>query len=364
MNIRKLVHVTILLLLTSISTKAHPSWGIVVTKDGEILFVDVMHGHDGTLWHINAKHNRITEIENDLHAHNLTIDNKGQIWCAVDIWREGEIEGEGHHYLLKYYPDKQMFDTLLFTEDEDTFFGNNFVLDSSCQKVIFTIHGQIFTNDLNGNIRQLIKHTFKRVNTFSINNGTLWITDKDYNNGSLYSWSSNSDLILFADSLMPQHPNDPIFDEERHQIFYGIGFTDNNNPILTDNTTRTLRVVYGDDSTKVVYHSDDNWHPIGITRHNDKYYVMESGWRSIHMGPRITILDNQFNPIERLDINTDSLIINKTNVNSLGKISQKDNIRSNKSTNWLYYLLIIPIAIIIGRLVRKQMQKKSQTSNQ
>lgn len=168
-------------MLFSISNdiKAHPSWGIVVDDNGNIYIADVMHHGDGGLCMIDANHESLTVIQDDLHAHNIVADKGGRIWIAVDIWREGSIEGEGHHYLIKYAPKENLLDTLLFTDDEDVFFGNNFCINDETNEVYFTIHNKIFKNDLQNNVTQVNDHEFDRINIFnSDSEGNIWIGDK------------------------------------------------------------------------------------------------------------------------------------------------------------------------------------------
>ncbi|MEL7534510.1 MAG: hypothetical protein AAFN10_24600, partial [Bacteroidota bacterium] len=78
---------------------AHPSWGIVAAPNGDLYFVDVLH-HDGSLWKLSPNGD-CSLVLRDFHAHDLQIDAQGNLWLAQMIWREGEIEGEGQHMLLR-----------------------------------------------------------------------------------------------------------------------------------------------------------------------------------------------------------------------------------------------------------------------
>ncbi len=301
------------LLVLSIYSNAHPSWGIVADKQGNIYYVDVMHHGDGGLCRINAAHNKLEVIQDNLHAHYLQADNDGNLWAAADIWHQGEIEGEGHHYLVKYNPSANAIDTVFFTDDEDIFFGNNFSVDSKNNLVYFTIHNKIFANDFHGHTTQIVEHEFGWVNTFNADKyGNIWITDKQKDNGTLYKWNRDEGLTTYASGLLREPINSPIFEESNHQRLYAISFDDDGTPLLCDNATRTLRKILADGTVETVYKSPMYWHPIGVFKQNGNYYVMESGWdKNGHKGPKIIIFDENFNQTEELIIDAAAQTVHK-----------------------------------------------------
>jgi|GEM_PF-1117442 len=299
--------------LLSYVCSAHPSWGIVVGQDGNIYYVDVMHHGDGGLCRINPSSNKLEVIQDNLHAHYLQVDNNGILWAAADLWHEGEIEGEGHHYLVKCDPSTNIIDTVFFTDDEDVFFGNNFAVDGKNGVVYFTIHNKIFANDFRGQTTQVIDHEFGWINTFNTDQqGNIWITDKQKDNGTLYQWNKEEGLNAYAANLLQEPIADPIFKEANHHRLYAIGFDVDGSPLLCDNATRTIRKIGPSGVIDTVYKSPDSWHPIGIYTYNGRYYVMETGWnKKGHLGPKIIILDESFNKTEEIIINATTKTIRK-----------------------------------------------------
>ena len=289
---------------------AHPSWGIVVDDNGCIYFADVMHNGDGTLWRIDPETHELEAVFKNFHAHQIYMDAHQNIFAGVAIWRTGEIEGEGHNYLFKYETKTKTMDTLLFTDDWDEYHGQNFALSIDWNSIYFTMDKQIHMKPLNGETSPLIDHIFGHVDTMITDkDGVLWITDSQANNGTLYQWSSDKGLVTYAQDLMPQNPKDPLFEEKRHQTFYGIGFSHEGFPLLTENASRSIHEVAENGSSKVVYHSEAYWSPSGVYFKNDHYYIIETGYHRGHLGPRIVITDTNFKMLKiySIDFSMNSL---------------------------------------------------------
>jgi protocatechuate 3,4-dioxygenase beta subunit len=287
------------------SLSAHPSWGIVVDPDENIYFVDVMHNGDGTLWRIAPHYQKLEAVFTKFHAHQMIMDQSGQIWIAQAIWRSGEIEGEGYNFLYRFSPETNNLDTVVFTEDWDEFYGGSFTMSADSRSAYFQMNEQVQVKPLEGGkTHPLLNHKFGRINTLATGpDGTLWITDKRHKGGTLFRWSSTTGLEEYATELLPDNPADPIFEEERHQLLYGIGFSVSGNPLITDNSQRCIQEILPGNKKKRVFQSEKNWHPVGVYERNERYYVMETGWsKKGHLGPRISILNASFQLEKRLEI--------------------------------------------------------------
>lgn len=282
--------------------EAHPSWGIVVDENGCIYFADVMHNGDGTLWRIDPNSNELEAVLTNFHAHQIYLNNN-EIVAAIAKWRSGEIEGEGHNYLFKYEQNVKKLDTLLFTDDWDEFHGQVFAPSNDLKTVYFAFKKQIHVKSLNGKTATLLPRKFDRINTLTIDsNDNLWITDSQYKNGTLFKWSPKNDLTEIANSLMPQEPKNPIFEESRHQLFYGISFDKSGNPLVTENANRTIQSINKNGEVRTKYISELYWSPNGVYYKDGQYYIMETGYNKKHLGPRIIITDQNFTPKQILEI--------------------------------------------------------------
>jgi len=292
------------LLLCTTNLFSHPSWGIVVDENGCIYFADVMHNGDGTLWKIDLQSMELETVFEKFHAHQIYIDDNDDIIAGVAIWRTGEIEGEGHNYLFKYHTGSKKLDTLLFTNDWDEFHGQNFALSKDYSEVYFSMNKQLHLKPLKGKVRPLLDMKFERINTMTTNvDGSLWFTDSRTNNGTLYKWTKEKGLEEIAYNLMPQNPESPIFKEKNHHLFFGIAFTHEGNPLLTENANRSITEITKDSKTKTRYTSSLNWSPTGIYYKDDQYYIIETGYNKRHLGPRIIITDKNFETKRVLEIN-------------------------------------------------------------
>lgn len=157
-------------------------------------------------------------------------------------------------------------------------------------------------------------------------------------------------MLVYADNLLPSNVPTPIFDEDRHQTFYGFGFMSDGTPLICDNATRTLRKISINGIVDTVYQSPENWHPIGVYTTKENYYVMESGWSQTHMGPRIIILDKQFQKVKLLDIEMDKKLITTTLFNT-----QSETVNKKKQGSIPVYILAGIIVILAAIAIRKKL---------
>ena len=303
----------IFLFLNASSILAHPSWGIVVDDNGCIYFADVMHNGDGTLWRLDPNTEELEAVFKKFHAHQIYINNKNEIFAGIAIWRTDEIEGEGHNYLFKYETNTKTLDTLLFTDDWDEYHGQNFALSNDYKNIYFSMNKQLHVKPLNGKTRPLLNKKFDRICTLTTDAvGNLWITDSRYDNGTLFKWNENEGLIEVSNNLMPQNPTNPIFEEKNHQLFYGIAFSHDQKPLVTENANRTITKINNNGIHEIVYTSELYWNPTGVYYKNGNYYIMEVGYKKGHLGPRIVIADKNFKVKTVYGIDFDTKQLNRS----------------------------------------------------
>jgi len=275
--------ISFLLILSSINSNSHPSWGIIKAKNGSIYFVDVMHNGDGTLWEIKPD-GRLIAKRTNIHAHQLSLSPEGDLFVAESIWRTGEIEGEGHNYLYKFGIDGSV-DTLLFTDDWDLFFGGSFGVNSQGQ-IFFSINKHLWRYGKEGAAKH-IDQEFHGLNTLFIDSkDRIWITERDENEGTLYVYNGG-ELQTVATHLIPLNPPHPAFEERRHQSFYGISEDEQGNIYVCENGWRKIYKVTPDFEVSEFYQSQFPWYPVGITFDDSYPVVMEVGYERKQLGPRV-----------------------------------------------------------------------------
>ena len=265
-------------------SQAHPSWGIACAPDGTIYFVDVMHNGDGTLWKIQED-GSLQKMITNIHAHQMVLGENGKLYVAEAIWRQGEIEDEGHNYLYEITPDGKM-DTMIFTDDWDLFFGGGFAINSASD-VYFSMNKQVFQYGEKG-ANAVTPHKFKSVNTiFSDSKDRIWITDRAYKNGTIFVYTKGGGLQEVASNLIPEDPIDPPFEKPRHQMFYGISEDTDGNIYVAENGWRKIYRIDSNFETTEYYESRPPWYPVGITFDKSVPVVMEVGYDRRHLGPRV-----------------------------------------------------------------------------
>jgi hypothetical protein len=118
----KTLFVLLTFFLLLISLQAHPSWAFIMDENEKIYLVDLLTD-DGTLMQIDLKTQELKVVATGFHCHSMHLGKDGNIYAGLNIWRQGEIEGEGHNYLICIDTEDGSLDTLLFSERYLDYFG-------------------------------------------------------------------------------------------------------------------------------------------------------------------------------------------------------------------------------------------------
>lgn len=270
---------------------AHPSWGIVATGQGDVYFVDILHNGGGTLWKYSAKGD-LSKVHSDFHAHNLELDAEGDLWLAEMVWKEGEIEGEGHHRLLRITLGGRK-DTLLFSEDPSSFSGVNFGVDAT-QNIFFVEENTVFRRSLDGPVEEIPSPRFERINCLEVDDrGKVWVLDNYKQGGSLWYWTPAEGWKLYAANLYDQRTDQALFEEKHLHIFYAIYIDGAGVPYICDNFSRSVRKLSHDSAPETLFQSDKHWNPLGIAFRGKEMLVLEAGYHKRNIGPRLVSVNPQ-----------------------------------------------------------------------
>ena len=298
-NFLKISMLLILIVGSLGTTEAHPSWGLVVDSKGVVYFVDVLH-HNGTLWKYNPQSKILKAlVQGDFHAHTLQIDENDILFIGVQLWKEGEIMGDGHNYLFRYNTKNDKLDTLIFSTSYKRYFGGNVVYNQAKGEVYFPHEKKLHVHHMCTNkSKVLMDHTFQRFSSFTYDkNRSLWIADSYAQKGSLYKWTEKDGLKLYANHLVSETPENPPFSEKNHWLIYGITFSKIGNPIICISGERRLCEILPNGDTNLIYQSPENFFPTGVFNKNSRLYIMEVGFikGKGHVGPSILIQNgNEF----------------------------------------------------------------------
>ncbi len=297
----------ILITLFVINASAHPSWGFIVDQDGTFFLVDLSE-NDGTLMCFDMENKEVTILATGFHAHSMHLGNDGHIYAGLNIWRQGEIEGEGHNYLIRINTETLKLDTLLFSDRYLRFFGGDISMSQDLSTVYYGYQNHIYAKTLPDEpTRKLFDWTFKREsNTLMDSQGELWIADTRFNNGTIYQWNEVEGLREYASNLIPEKPKHPVFKTRRHHIFYGTSFSPNQNPIITESGDRKALEVLEGGKTKLIYQSPRNWHPLMVQFYDGHYYVLENGYKRFKgfLGLRIQVLNEKLEVVKTIKVDT------------------------------------------------------------
>lgn len=282
---------------------AHPSWGIVSTSSGDIYFVDVLH-NNGTLWKYQmGKEEPEPVFSGRFHAHALQIDQNDNLYVGLHIWVDGEIMGDGQNYLLKYDTKSGQLDTLAFSLTYEALFGGNVVYDQECENYYYAHDKQIHLANVHSmDAAPFSTHKFERISTMTFDRlGKLWITDSFHHGGTLYYLDKKGKLKKYADQLIPNNPSNPVFEDRRFQLLYGISFDPEQNPIMMDSASRSVYKVDKNGNKAILYTAPKDYFPAGVCFVGGKMVIMEVGFTSGkgHKGPRLVIeTDDNFKTLE------------------------------------------------------------------
>lgn len=323
--------------------QAHPSWGIVATTSGEIIFADVMHGGEGIIWKIDKK-GKLSKLFKNYHAHSLTLDQNDVLWAAANRYIEGVIEGDGEHVLTKIYPSGKT-EELIRTRDITAFAGGTNTVTTEGE-VVFTHKNQLFKVTKNGKVEPLIDHTFGRVVTmFTGKDGSIYITDNYHQNGSIFRISTNAKLEIFASELLEKKPANPPYRKPSHNLLYGMAEDAKGRIYVANSGSRRILQIGKSQETEIFYESEAPWFPVGLAFHNTAMYVMEVGFVSGkgHLGPRILKIEEDKAPVVIADTDKPNLEYSKGSLET----------PMHQTGNWRHHIFFFLGLILLGLIFWK-----------
>ena len=253
--------ITALMLIMSCLCLAHPPYGIVMDHAGNLYFADIIHHGRGTLWKLD-KNKKLTPLLKDFHAHNVNIDQAGNIYSA---------HGEETHTLIRINPAGDI-DTLIMETDENQYFGGNAVVSNS-GRIYFGINRKIWEWD-NEKVDSINHEDLKWNQGFYVDQDeTIYATDIGRGQGgSLIKIMRDGSSKVIADQLIDV--GDGEFDPYS-EVLLGVKKDDSGNVYVCDLGGKRVARIDDDNKVESYYESDEGWMPCGITFKDDKSYVIE-----------------------------------------------------------------------------------------
>jgi sugar lactone lactonase YvrE len=345
---------TLALLLSVFSLRAHPSYGIVVTENGDLFFSDVLH-NEGTIWKLSPD-GQLHEILTGQHSHFLFLDQQGQIWGTDHDYIPGRETNRNTLWRLSN-GKKQI--VIPPTEDPAVFSGVNFVVGPEGH-IYYNADRKLYVLDPQGNRRLLSDHEFGRIMSLQLaRDGQVLVVDNNAENGSLIKVSDRGELTRLAVNLLEAEPPNPPFEEPRFNLLYAAFAGEGGDFFVANSGSRRISRIDPSGKVEHIYHSEAPWYPVAYTEKDGIGYVMEMCFLSGigNLGPQIRRLDGSGSTLllnvdaAKMPPSAEKEMPEKTEQE---KETEKGAIGSPSSSSWLWYLLGGILVLIFIARFRKQ----------
>ncbi len=271
------------LLFVNLSLQAHPGWGIVVDKDRNIYFPDIMR-NGGTIFKL-SKEGKISIMLKGIHAHNVVLDDDGNLITA---------HGEDNHTMLRINTDGSI-DTLIHTHDMDVFFGGN----STWSKHHGIIYGlkkdkKLMAIDADGNRSPVSDFEFAWNQViYADPDGIIYAPDIAYDNGVLVRIDTTGKGEIIARDLISKldRPKD-----RHNDVLLGITKGCDGDIYLAELAGQHIIKILDDGQHETFYKSENSWFPCAIDFFSGDAYIMEYRHSREGMkGPQFVKIDESGN---------------------------------------------------------------------
>lgn len=286
-----------------LSLKAHPSYGLVITDEGDVIFCDVLH-HGGTIWKLDRE-GTLSKLLTGQHCHFIFQDHRGQIWGTHHDYLEARDTNENTLWRLTGGRKEVVIPPTL---DPTVFSGVNFVVDQ-VGKIYYNAFGKLYVRETNGDIALLSPHQFGRIMSLQLApDGQIIVVDNNADGGALIKVDPAGALTYVATALLDPDPPNPPFAEPRFNMLFAAFADPQHNIYVADSGSRRITKVDTAGRISHIYHSEAPWYPVAYAERNGVAYVMEMSYvpGKGNLGPRIqrlaggeqTILVNIDDPAE------------------------------------------------------------------
>lgn len=268
--------VTVCLFLAD-SSRAHPAWGIVVDRQGQVYFSDLKN-----VWKIDAQGRLSLFRAGRDHTHDLNIDEAGNLYGAENsydpatqrffsaIWK---MTPAGNFSYLLAPTDNPPQGTSLW-KDRD---GNMYHVTNYPERELLVLKrspgGEVTVLVGNSNAarqyRQGVPYSIGGI-AFGVD-GTLYFTHganvgKVTTSGTLTALASN----LVVEGGAGNSANSPT-------RLFGIAVDAQGNAFVADYGNRRVLKISPDNQITTLIRTEDSWFPTGVTLRGTELYILEYG---------------------------------------------------------------------------------------
>jgi hypothetical protein len=263
---------------------AHPSYGLVVTKDGDVYFCDVLH-NSGTIWKYSFN-GRLEKVLTNVHSHYLFLDSKGLIWGTDHDYIPSSGKNDNELWNLNSENEKKV--VIPATSDPSEFSGVNFVVDKN-ETVYFDYQDHIYKREVKSPPELFMDYKFERITSLQMDiDGNIYVIDNNVNNGSVFKINKSGIIEFSKDELREKSPFDPPLPDPIHNMLYASFVDIGGNIYIANSGSRRISRIDKNGSVAHIYYSHPPWYPVAYFRSGEIEYIMETGFHNEeNIGPRI-----------------------------------------------------------------------------
>ena len=292
-----LAAVSICVLFTA-KAQAHPSWGIVVDRQGQVYFSDLK-----TIWKIDAQGKLSAfRAEGDIHTHELSIDEAGNVYGEVDfsaIWKMTPAGGFSYVVPPAGNPPRGVS----IWRDRD---GNMYSVEQNNHLRRETL---LLKRTPDGNVSVLAGGSYGNADgkgsraKFGSIVGTTFGPD-----GSLYLTDSATVRKVTMDGTVTTLARNVTAEGAPGNkggasptTWFGIAVNARGDVFVADHGNRRILKVAPDGQTTTLIRTEESWFPTGVAVRGDELYTLEESLtparrpvgnrvRKLLPGGRVTVL--------------------------------------------------------------------------
>lgn len=270
---------------TTTTVYAHPSWGIVVDKDKNIYFADILHNGMGSVWKL-GQDGKLELLFKEFHAHNVSLDKNFNLVTA---------HGERDRHTMVRVNLNGSIDTLFHTNDFKNFNGGNCTYTIN-NEIIFSAEHYIWRLNKYGKKEKISDHYFEWNQTvYADKEGNYFAPDIGDGKGKLIQINSIGEAKIIAENLISksERPYDKHAD-----VLMGITRGRDNNIYIAELAGQRIIKIEDEGKTETFYTSTGDWVPTGLDFFSGDAYILEYKEKNGYEGPRIIKVDESGNKTE------------------------------------------------------------------
>lgn len=261
--------------LLQVKAHAHPAWGIVVDRQGQVYFSDLK-----TVWKINAQGKlAVFRAEDGRHTHDLNIDGAGNIYGADNsydpatkrffsaIWKMTSAgsfsyllaptdnppigtsiwkDREGNMYRVDYYPERQLLILKRTPNDKVIVLtGNSNAIYKYHQGVPYSVGGMAFGPD-----------------------GALYFT----HGSNVSKLTTTGTLTALARNVTVENASDTA---AGGSPLFGIVVDAQGNAFVADFGNRRLLKITPNNQITTLIQAEPTWFPTGVALSGNDLFILE-----------------------------------------------------------------------------------------